>query len=169
MDHLPSSSFALRGFLRSSHALLGLFAIGAGGLFWLSLRADFQFGEYLFSILFAGLLSGVLIRYAFMGPEADRSQPSISVTHHDNRTQAQFVNVERTPEIIAILQAVQNRRPLPLPVATIEGAASDPNAYRPITSEVAKELQQGDSQLLVGPTLNTPSSKPGGDPAAPQT
>jgi hypothetical protein len=156
MDQLPSSSLSLKGLLRSSHALVGLLAVCAIGAFGISLGAGFRFGEYLFSSVFVVLLLCVLFRYSAKGPEADRSLPSISVTHQDNRMQAQIVNIEATHEIITVLQAVANRRPLPLPSAIIEGSASDPSAYRPITPEVAKELWNKDSQLLMPSAISSP-------------
>jgi len=51
-------------------------------------------------------------------------------------------------EQMRIIHAVLVRRPLPPPSAIIEGFASDPNAFRPITAEEARDLQAQDSQLL---------------------
>jgi len=158
MDQLPSSSLSLKGLLGSSHALVGLLAVCIIAAFGSSLASGFRFGEYLFSIVFVVLLLCVLLRYSLKGPEADRSLPSISVTHQDNRMQAQILNIEMTHEIVAILHAVTSRRPLPLPAAIIDGAASDPNAYRPITPEIARELRDQDSHLLIPSATSLPRS-----------
>ena len=145
----------LSGLLKSSHALLGLLAIVSGVLFSLSLAARFTFGEYLFAVVFVILLFSVLIRYQVKGPESDRVQPSLSLTHQDNRVHAQFVNFDfqqnMTAQMVGIFQAVLSRRPLPAPSGIIEGLASDPNAFRPITIEMAQALQEQDSQLLSPP------------------
>jgi hypothetical protein len=156
MDQLPSSSLNLRGILRSSHALLGLLAVCAGALFAVSLWAGFDFGKYLFSAIFFVLFVCVIVRYCVKGPEADRSQPTISVTHQDNRLQAHIVNIDSTAEILSILQAVSRRRPLPPPVAIIQGSATDLNAQRSLTPEQAKQLQESDSQLLLSSNPPTP-------------
>lgn len=172
MEPSPSNNVKvqLSGLLRSSHALLGLLAIVAATMFALSLAAGFTFGEYLFAAVFVLLLLSVLIRYQIKGPESERSQPSLSLTHQDNRVQAQFVNfdVQQTmsAQMVAIFQAVLSRRPLPAPSGIIEGLASDPSAFRPITVEMAQTLRDQDTQLLSTTFPQAPAAE-GSDPFAP--
>lgn len=166
MDQLPSSSFSLQGFVRSSHALLAVLGICSASLFVASLAANFEFGKYLFGGLFSVLILCVLARYVLKGPEADRSQPSISVTNQDNRMQAQILNIDPTPDIVAILQAAFKRRPLPAPAAIITGLASDPSSYQPLTPEAAKVLQEQDSQLFITSSLVTPKPAGSAPPSA---
>lgn len=177
MEPLPSNSVKvqLSGLLRSSHALLGLLAMIAAVLFSVSLAGHFEFGEYLFAIVFVLLLGSVLVRYQVKGPESELLQPSLSLTHQDNRVQAQFVNFDvqqaMSAQMMSILQAVLSRRPLPAPSAMIEGSASDPKAFRPITIEMAQTLKEQDSQLLpptippVPPSAEGPNSNTGPDAA----
>jgi hypothetical protein len=161
----------LSGLLKSSHALLGLLAIIAGVLFSVSIAGHFTFGEYLFAAVFVILLFSVVIRYQIKGPESEQVQPSLSLTHHDNRVQAQFVNFDfqqaMNAQMVGIVQAVLFRRPLPPPSGVIEGLASDPNAFRPITAEMAQSLQEQDSQLLPSPfPPAAPPAKEGQAPSA---
>jgi hypothetical protein len=154
----------LSGLLKSSHALLGLLAIIAAVLFAVSLAGKFIFGEYLFAAVFAILLVSVLIRYQIKGPESEQLQPSVSLTHQENQIHAQFVNFDfqqnMTAQMVAVFQAVLSRRPLPPPSGIIEGSVSDPNAVRPITIEMAKALQETDSQLPSPPNVSATTPPP---------
>jgi hypothetical protein len=151
MDQLPSNSIAFRGLLRSGHALLVLLAIVLIALFGLALSGGFLFGQYVASIGLSAILVCVLFRYTTKGPEADRAQPAISVTQQDNRVHAQFVNVEMTHEVIAILHAIQSRRPLPPPDAVVEGSVTDPHSFKPLSPEMAASLQKQDAEIRASP------------------
>jgi hypothetical protein len=168
MDQLPSSKslqVQLTGLLKSSHSLLGVLAVITLCAFWLCLKFTFPFGSYALCATLIVLVLLIVCRFALRGPEADRAQPSVSLTHQDNRVQAQFLNFDMNAQLIAVFQSVLTRRPLPAPSATIEGLASDPDAFRPITAEMAQTLAQEDAQLLLPPPVNTPPTpEPGVSP-----
>src|ERR1017187_6636628 len=162
MDQLPSNKslqVQLTGLLKSSHSLLGVLAVITLCGFWLCLKFNFPFGSYAFCVTLIVLIVLIVCRFALRGPEADRVQPSVSLTHQDNRVQAQFLNFEMSAQMVAVLRAVLTRRPLPPPAATVEGLASDPNAFRPITAEMAQVLAQQDAELL-GPAAPRSTSEP---------
>jgi hypothetical protein len=175
MDQLPSSKspkspssksleIRLTGLLKSSHSLLGvLVALTLVGL-GLCLKFNFPFGAYAFCLLFIISVLLIVTRFALKGPEADRVQPSVSLTHQDNRVQAHFLNVEMSAQMLAAFQSVLTRRPLPAPSAIIEGLASDPASFRPLTIEEAQALAQQDAQLLSPPPVATPEAPPSNDP-----
>ena len=135
----------LTGFLRSSHALLGLLAVISVIFFWLSPAntpwiASGSFG------LFALLLIVVVSRFAIKGPEADRAQPALSISH----LEARILNIEASamerPDFRAlIIEIIKHRQPLPPPAGIISGPASDPASIREIGAEQAEELSRRDS------------------------
>lgn len=150
MDLSPSNSLKMQflGLLRSSHALLGVICVIALVCGCVFVKLDFLAGAYACCGVFVVLALIIGCRFALKGPEADRVQPTLSVVHEDNRVQTQILNYDNTM-IMAALQAVVTRRPLPPPSGIVNGLASDPKAIQLIDEEAARALQQEDSQLLI--------------------
>ena len=152
MALLPSGDLSglprLRGFLRSTHALIALlsalcpvFAI-VGGADVVVVRGSFA--------LFALLVLVVLGRYLWKGPESDRQQAiiSISATH----TELSHVDLSQLlkPELRPLLHLLGSlRQPLPPPAGVIEGSVSDPASLVEISADKAKQIADQDNAQLV--------------------
>lgn len=92
------------------------------------------------------LLSSVLIRYLIKGPESERLQPSLSLIHHENRIDANFVNFDFQQNIDPLMAGIVQKL-----------------LARPTKTGTTKALQQKPSNLL------SPPSPPTGQSAADQS
>lgn len=136
----------LTGFLRSSHAVLVVLALTCLLFFYFSkdipALAYVSLGSFL---LFGALLLIVVIRYAVKGPEADRQQSVLTITHAETR----IVNIEPAlmgrDILTALMQnAIQFRQPLPAPSGIVQGSASDPTSIKEISPDEAERLKLED-------------------------
>ena len=143
----------LTGLLRSSHALLGLLAVVCLLFFSLS-RTINPFVSTGSFVLFALLLLGVLYRFAFKGPEADRAQPVVSISYLETRIlNIEPAAMERLEFRELIKEIIKHRRALPAPAGIVNGPASNPSSIREITPSEAEQLRKQD---------NVPSAIEGG-------
>lgn len=138
----------LTGFLRSSHALLGLLAILCF-LFFL-VAADFPLIIYGSFFIFCALALAVVYRFHRHGPEVDRQQPIITFS----QTETSIFNIEPSSMDVdefreLVMYVVKHRKELPLPTGVIEGRASDPKSIRVISREEAKRVAEEDKHLLL--------------------
>jgi hypothetical protein len=171
MDQLPSTKglqVSLTGLLKSSHSLLVVLAVVALSGLGLCLKFSFTFGTYAFCLVLILFIALIVGRFAWRGPEADRTQPSLSLTQQDNRVQAQFVNFDQSAQMIPILQALYSRRPLPAPSGVVNGMSSGAESFTEITPEEGQALANEDARLRRFTFPNLPESKPAlGDEVAP--
>ena len=136
----------LTGFLRSSHAVLVVLALACLSFFYLSKDAPaLVYVAYGSFILFGVLLLIVAIRFLVNGPEADRHQSVVTITHAETR----IVNIE--PAIMGVefltnlmKEAVRFRQPLPAPSGIVQGPASDPASIKEISADEAERLKEED-------------------------
>ena len=110
-------------------------------------------------VLFAFLAVIVAFRYVVKGPESDRGQPAVTVSHH----QVSILNIEpavmSSQDFIDFVKVIAAyRRPLPPPAGVIDGPASDLNSIREITPEEAEELRRQDA--LLAPPMQQGSASP---------
>lgn len=137
----------LTGFLRSSHAVLAVLAIICLFFFYFSKDLPaFSFVAYGSFVLFSLLLAIVVIRFGTKGPEADRLQSVVTISH----TETRITNIE--PELMGreflmklIKALVALRQPLPPPTGTLQGPASDPASIKELSVEDAARLSAEDS------------------------
>jgi hypothetical protein len=137
----------LSGFLRSSHALVALVALLCLGFFAFG-RPDpvITYGSF---GLFVVLALAVIFRYAMRGPEVDRSQTVVAISHQA----ATISNVDLSQltqgDLIAVMQAVINpRSPLPPPTGLIRGDSSDLHSIEHLDPAQAKVLADEDNAAL---------------------
>lgn len=131
------------GFLRSSHAMIALFTTICFLFFLFSPNPIFS---YIAIAIFFVIVIAVIGRYIVKGPESDRQQMSVTVTH----SEARFMNVEPNVVFDASVKEIiteiitKGRRPLPSPAGIIDGSSSDLSAIRILSVEEAEKLTKED-------------------------
>lgn len=153
MVPLPSSEAVkvnLKALVRSSHALIGVMAIGCVGLFALA-RTSYPVVAYGAFGLFALTLGSVLYRYLAKGPEREHGLPSLTVSNN----QVQIVNISSDTLQDLVEFVVKNRKPLPPPTGVIRGSATDPDAITLLNPEAAEALASQDMKSLEPPRAET--------------
>jgi hypothetical protein len=140
------------GFLRSSHALLGLLAVLCLAFSMASSNPIVTLGSF---FLFVGIASVVTIRYLWKGPEQDRLQPSMVFTeasaHLTNIGPAEVENLPFFREFVRL--AAEHRQALPLP----SGKVVDGEVVM-LTEDQAREIAREDQRALKPVSPSQPGS-----------
>lgn len=139
--NLPSLWLRFSAFLRSSHAVVVIFGLIC--LLFAIWVPDLRIPAFVLFAIVALLIVG---RYVLRGPETERAQPTVSITHFE----ARIVNFDpafmNTPEFRALLRAlIQFRRPLPAPTGVLQGPSSNQASIREVPPEEAERLRIQDN------------------------
>lgn len=139
-SRLSPLAVRIRGYVRSSHALLGWLALLMLAFFWLA-ADSYPIVAYGAAALFAIASLGVIGRFVSKGPEADHALPSITVTSG----QLEIANIEEDMAESLFKLAMKHRKALPPPAGIVQGLASDPTAIRIVEPGEAAKLALADS------------------------